>query len=138
MLSIIILSIILLFLSILSIKRGGMSVKVTSIKNRSIDIINYTIPYMLAFLGIDLSKPEDIICVILFLLILLILTINSKSVFINPLLVLAGYGLYDLEYEFDGKTSSTIIISRIDVRKGGRYYIRSLSRFLYFVTQEIK
>src|SRR5579871_4842881 len=97
-----VLSIVLLFYSITSIKPGTQSVTVTAVKNRSIDIIGYTLPYMLAFLGIDLSKPEDAICTSLFLLILLIITITSQSVFINPVLTMAGYGLYDLEYEFDG------------------------------------
>ena len=54
----------------------------------------------------------------------------------NPILLLASYNLYDLEYEFDGKTNSTIIITNHDMRIGDIYYIRSLTRFLYFVTEK--
>jgi len=67
---------------------------------------------------------------------MLLLTITSKSVFLNPILALANYGLYDLEYKFDNKICSTIIISRHEMRSGDRFYIRSLTRFLYFVTEE--
>lgn len=138
LLGVTILSIVLLFVTVANIKRGNMVVTVKSVKNRSIDLINYTIPYMLSFFGIDLSKLEDVISITIFLLILLLLTIKSKSVFINPILALAGYGLYDLDYDYEQKSFSTIVISRHELHTGERYYIRSLTRFLYFVTQKEK
>jgi hypothetical protein len=136
MLSITTLSIILLFISINSIKRGTMTIDVVAVRNRSVDLINYTIPYMLSFFGIDLSRPADVISIAIFLLIMLLLTITSKSIFLNPILALVGYGLYDLDYRFDGKVSSVIVISKFEMRTGDRFYIRSLTRFLYFVTAE--
>ncbi len=110
--------------------------EIVSVKNRSVDLINYTIPYMLSFFGVDLSKPEDVISITIFLGIMLLLTITSKSVFLNPILALANYGLYDLEYKFDDKVCSTIVISKHEMRSGDRFYVRSLTRFLYFVTEE--
>lgn len=139
MLSIAVLSVILLFATVCSIKKGNMPATIKSVKNRSIDLINYTIPYIVSFFGFDLSKTEDIISLTIFLLLMLLLTIKSKSVFMNPILLLAGYNLYDMDYEFDGKLHSTIVISKYDMRSGEVYYIRSLTRFLYFVTEkEIK
>lgn len=129
-------SIGLLFYSVTSIKRGNMPVKVKSVKSRSIDLINYTIPYIVSFFGFDLSKVEDVVSLTIFLLLMLLMTIKSKSVFMNPILLLAGYNLYDLEYEFDGKTNTTILISKHDLRNGDVYYIRSLTRFLYFATEK--
>lgn len=138
LLAITVLSVILLLITVANISKGNMAVKIVSVKNRSVDLINYTIPYIVSFFGIDLSKPEDIISITIFLLIMLILTITSKSVFLNPILALAGYGLYDLEYEFDGKKHSTVVISKHELYNGERFYIRSLTRFLYFVTEEKK
>lgn len=129
-------SIGLLFYTVNSIKRGNMPVKVKSVKSRSVDLINYTIPYIVSFFGFDLSKTEDVISLTIFLLLMLLMTIKSKSVFMNPILLLAGYNLYDLEYEFDSKTNTTIVISKYDIRNGDVYYIRSLTRFLYFVTEK--
>lgn len=134
MLCITFLSIIILFAIFRSIKQGNMCVEVVSVKNRSTDLINYTIPYILSFIGVDLSKPEDIISISIFLLIMLLLTITTKSIFLNPILAMAGYGLYDLDYKFDGKTYSTIILSEHEMYTGDRFYIRSLTRFLYFAT----
>jgi hypothetical protein len=129
-------SISLLFATVSTIKRGNMCVEIVSVKNRSVDLINYTIPYILSFFGIDLSKPEDVIAITIFMLIMLLLTITSKSVFLNPVLAMIGYGLYDLEYKFDGKTCSTIVISKLEMHTGDKFYIRSLTRFLYFITEE--
>ncbi len=129
-------SIGLLFITVSSIKKGNMPVVIKSIKSRSVDLINYTIPYIVSFFGFDLSKIEDVISLSIFLLLMLIMTIKSKSVFMNPMLLLAGYNLYDIEYDFDGKTNSTIVISKYDVKNGEVYYIRSLTRFLYFVTEK--
>jgi len=136
LLSITLLSIILLFVTINTLKRGNMVVEVVTIKNRSVDLINYTIPYMLSFFGINLSLPEDVISITIFLGIMLLLTITSKSVFLNPILAFSNYGLYDLEYKFDNKICSTIVISKHEMRPGDRLYLRSLSRFLYIVTEE--
>lgn len=136
MLAITFVSIVLLFVSVQAIKRGSMAVDVVAVRNRSVDLINYTIPYMLSFFGIDLSKPSDVISIAIFLSIMLLLTITTKSVFLNPILALTGYGLYDLDFRFDGKISSVIVISKLEMHPGDRFYIRSLTRFLYFVTEE--
>lgn len=113
-----------------------MLVQVKSVKNRSIDLINYTIPYIVSFFGFDLSKVEDVVSLSIFLSLMLLMTIKSKSVFMNPILLLAGYNLYDLEYEFDGKVYSTIAISKFEMRNGDQFYLRSLTRFLYFITEK--
>lgn len=136
MLGIAFLSIILLFATLNSMKRGNMPVKIKTVKNRSVDLINYTIPYIVSFFGFDLSKIEDVISLSIFLLMMLLLTIKSKSVFMNPILLLAGYNLYDLEYEFDRKFYSTIIISKQEIYTNERFYIRSLTRFLYLVIEK--
>lgn len=135
-LGIAVISVMLLFITVCSIKKGNMPVVIKSVKNRSVDLINYTIPYIVSFFGFDLSKTEDIISLIIFLSLMLLLTIKSKSVFMNPILLLAGYNLYDLDYEFDGKSYSTIVISKYEMRSGEIYYIRSLTRFLYFITEK--
>lgn len=111
-----------------------MPVKVISVKNRSSDLINYTIPYILSFFGFDLSKWGDVISLSIFLLIMMLLTIKSKSVFMNPILALKGYGLYDLDYKFNNKMYSVIVLSRHELRPEDICFIRSLTKFLYFVT----
>lgn len=128
-------SIVLLFITIKGMNRGSMVVEVLSIKHRSNDLINYTIPYMIAFWGIDLGKYGDVISICIFLSILLILTINTKSIFINPILAVVGYGFYDMEYKYDGKIKTVAVISKFELHLGERYYVRKLTKFLYFITE---
>lgn len=130
-------SIIVLFITINSIKKGNMPVKVVEVQNRSVDLINYTIPYIVSFFGFDLSKLDDVISLSIFLLLMLLLTIKSKSVFLNPILLLVGYNLYDLKYTFNGIESSRIVLSKHELKKGEQYYIRSLTRFLYLVKDKV-
>jgi len=129
-------SIVLLFLTVAKMQRGNMPVKVKSVKNRSADLINYTIPYILSFFGFDLSKWGDVISLAIFLLIMMLLTIKSKSVFLNPILALRGYGLYDLEYKFNNQEYSVIVLCKEELRPGDTCFVRSLTRFLYFVTEK--
>lgn len=132
-----VLSIFLLFYSINSIKKGNMPVKVVEIQNRSVDLINYTIPYIVSFFGFDLAKIDDVISLSIFMLLMLILTIKSKSVFLNPILLIAGYNLYNLKYELNQKQESRIILSKYEPKKGEQYYIRSLTRFLYLIKEKV-
>ena len=137
MLAVSVLCVILLFVIVKSLRPGNMPVKVKTVKNRSADLINYTIPYIVSFFGFDLSKTEDVISLAIFLLLMLFLTIKSKSVFLNPILLLAGYNLYDLDYEFNSKEDNKIVLSKHELQAGERYYIRNLTRFLYITIKPI-
>lgn len=132
------LSVIILFLTIRLMPKGNMPVEIKSVSNRSVDLINYTIPYILSFFGFDLSKWEDIISLAIFLTIMLVLTITSRSLFLNPILAFAGYGLYDIDYEFNGNTKSIAVLSKFELKTGQKFYIKSLTRFLYLIKEKVK
>jgi hypothetical protein len=129
------LSIFLLCITIKGMNRGNMLVEVVSVKHRSNDLINYTIPYMVAFFGVDLSKQGDIISICIFLSIMLLLTITTKSIFINPILAIVGYEFYDIEYKYDNRTKTVSIISKHELHPTDKCYVRSLTRFLYFTKE---
>lgn len=137
MLGLSVLSIIILFLTLRLIKRGNMPVEIKSVSNRSVDLINYTIPYILSFFGFDLSKWEDVISLTIFLTIMFVLTITSRSLFLNPILAFAGYGLYDIEYEFNGNVKVVAVLSKYELKTGQRFYLKSLTRFLYLVKEKV-
>jgi len=128
-------SVALLAYTVHSIKPGNKKVTIKKVQTRSGDLINYTIPYIVSFFAFDLSKVGDVISLSIFLLLLLLLTVRSKSVFMNPILLLFRYNLYDIEYMFDGKEQSTIALSKHELRADQRYDIRMLTRYMYFVTQ---
>ena len=137
MLGVAIISVILLFSTVQFLKRGNMPVKIKSVKNRSGDLINYTIPYIVSFFSFDLSKMADVISLSIFLLLMLFLTIKSKSIFLNPILLLSGYNLYDLDFEFDGKEDYRIVLSKHEPKAGDKFYVRNLTRFLYMTIEKV-
>jgi hypothetical protein len=115
---------------IFRIMKGGDIIVISSIENKSPDIINYTIPYLLAFINTDLNSLPDIISVGIFLVILMVLTITSKSIFINPVLAMAGYGLYDIHYTYNDNDMTKTVLYKGELLVDNRYYIKTLTPFL--------
>jgi hypothetical protein len=66
----------------------------------------------------------------IFLTILMVLTITSKSIFINPVLAMAGYGLYDIHYTYNGNNMSKTVLCKLELSVNNRYCIKSLTPFL--------
>ncbi len=128
--SLVVLSNALLCVCIHLFNKGNKEVKVTSTKKRSIDLINYTIPYIIPFVGVDLSTWGDIISLIIFLSMMMILTIRSQSVFMNPVLLMIGYNLYDIEYLFNGKSDHATVLSKHKLDTGNLCHIISVSEDL--------
>ncbi len=131
-------SIALLLCSLSYADRGNMNAKITSIKNRSLDLISYTVPYIVLFVGVDLSKLWDIMSLVVFLLMMMIISIRSGTVFFNPVLLIWGYHMYDIEYSFDEENEYALVFSKTPLRRGVCYYIRNVSEILYFVKENPK
>jgi hypothetical protein len=64
---------------------------------------------------------------------MLVLTVTTGSVFLNPILSLLGYRLYDVEYEFGGFSHSTTVLTRAEIKSQTTYPFISILRFLYFI-----
>lgn len=128
------LSIILLLAIVESIPFGNMAIEITGIKNNSIDVISYTIPYLFCAFDVDLNNISDVITIVIFLIILMILSITTKTLFINPVLAIFGYVFYEIDYIFDGKQNNKSIVTNIDIRIGDKIHVRNLSRFLFILT----
>lgn len=133
MIVIVIVSIFSLFKTISLLKDEDMTVKISSVNNRSTDLFNYSVLYVICFFAIDLSKWGDFISMCIFLLLMLLLTIKTNSVFLNPILSLAGYGLYDVEFEFGGTSNSTVILTKQKLMTTQSRKLISISPYLYLI-----
>mgnify|MGYP000064516345 CR=1 FL=1 len=117
--------------------RGGDAVTVTKVSNKSGELVNYTIPYIASFFGFDLSNIQELASLGVFMLMMYLLSVRTENIFINPILSLAGYSLFDVTYQIaNGQSKQAIFLSKFDVRNEEMYTIRRLSRFLFFVTKE--
>lgn len=115
---------------------GGFPIIVKKAYNRSSELVNYTIPYMISFAEIDFSKWQDMLSFALFMFLLCLLTIKTQSYFINPILAIKGYGLYEVEFEENGILKSGIFVSRIELTRDTPHIMQKLSKYLYFITQK--
>lgn len=132
-----VLSVIMLVVTISWIKVGP-DITIKRISNRSNELVNYTIPYMISFFGFDLGKWQDMASFGIFMILMCVLTIRTQSLFINPILAVIGYGLYDIEFTMERIDKQGIFISDLELETNTRYTVRKLSRFLYFVTGRLK
>lgn len=117
---------------------GGLTVIVTKATNKSGDMFGYTIPYMLSFLRIDLSDWQTIISLVIFMTILFVMAYRTQSVFINPILALAGYMLLECTFKRGGNEIQAMVITPKPLDIGKSYQIERLSYYLYIAVVKKK
>lgn len=77
-------------------------VNVKRMKATPNEIINYTFPYVVSFMGITYSDPQKLIGFGVFLLWMFAITLKSGQILMNPLLLIFGWGLYEATIEING------------------------------------
>lgn len=114
--------------------QSGIPVKVTKLANKSGDMFTYTIPYMISFYNFDLGDWKTLISLFVFMTLMFALAYRTQNIFINPVLALAGYGLYDCQFKDGGREVSGLLISKYPFQLGDICVVERLSQFLYFVS----
>lgn len=71
------------------------SVEVKRVKSTPNEIINYTFPYVVSFMGITYGEPQKLLGFGVFLIWMFSITYKSGQILINPLLLMLGWRLYE-------------------------------------------
>jgi hypothetical protein len=114
---------------------NGLPVLVTKAANKSGDMFGYTIPYMLSFMRVDLGDWQTLLSLMLFLSVLFIMAYRTQTVFINPILAIAGYMLIDCTFKRDNKEIQAMVVTREPISIGDSIKLDQLSHYLYIRTQ---
>ena len=114
---------------------GGLPVFITKAANKSGDMFGYTIPYMLSFMRIDLGDWQTLLSLAVFLSILFIMAYRTQTVFINPILAIAGYMLIDCTFKRGEKETQAMVITRAPISVGDSCQLERLSHYLYIAAQ---
>jgi len=131
-----IISVILIWTAVKLIKVSTPPVKVVSVSNKSGELINYSIPYMISFFVMDLSKTKLLISFGFFMFIMYVLTFKTHNIFINPILAVIGYNIYDVKYTKDDRELQSFFLIKGDrLKKGESCRIVELSEHLFLVTE---
>ena len=116
---------------------GQHPVVIKSVKGRSGDLINYSIPYLVVFATVDkFFELSNFLPFTLFMALMFLLTLKTQSIFINPILAAMGYGLFDVQFQ-EGKVEKegVFLIKGELIPKAGVRIVR-LSQFLYLASGE--
>jgi hypothetical protein len=77
-------------------------IKVLQVKYVPSELMNYTLPYVVSFMGISYSEENKFFGMIIFLFWIFWITYKSGQLIMNPVLVVFGWRLYELTYEHEG------------------------------------
>lgn len=106
----------------------GPRLTVAHAKPQDGDVLAYIATYLIPFLTVDLSKTNDIVVLGGFLLVLMIVYINSSMLFVNPILSLARYHSFEVE-DPDGHVYA-LITRRSDLEPDTDLRPAQISRYL--------
>lgn len=112
---------------------NGIPVNILKASNKSGDMFTYTIPYMISFYNFNLGDWKTLLSMGVFMLLMFSLSYRTQNIFVNPVLALAGYGLYDCQLKFGEREMQGMLISKEEFHVGDTCVVEQLSRFLYFV-----
>ncbi|MPZ35616.1 MAG: hypothetical protein GEV13_32415 [Rhodospirillales bacterium] len=86
----------------LAVVRPKHEILVKDAKYVPTDLMNYTLPYIVAFMSIDYQESGKFVGFLIFLGWMFWITYKSGQIILNPLLIVLGWRLYDLSYSFVG------------------------------------
>ena len=116
--------------------RGGNRVAIVSVRNRGDDLINYALPYLASFFEINIADPHDILAVAVFMAVLFILSVRTRSLFLNPILALDGYNLLEIEFMENGISKTRDVLTKFDIRSGTVCRVEPISIGLLLITEK--
>lgn len=116
--------------------QDGLSVEVTKAANKSGEMFGYTVPYMLSFMRIDIGDWQTLLSLAIFLGMMFVVAYRTQTVFVNPVLALAGYMLIDCTFKRGENETQAMVITREPIKIGETYMLERLSYYLYAVAHK--
>lgn len=87
-------------------------VRVVEAKPIPSEIISYSFPYIVAFMGVDYGSPGKLAGLILFFTWLFLITFKSGQIILNPILLIFGWNLYEAKVLVNGHARTARVLSK--------------------------
>lgn len=112
----------------------GAYIKIKEIKDEtSTNFLNYISIYFLSCIGLSLGSYEDVVVLVIVMFIIGYIYTSSNLVYINPILHLLGYGIYNMEGtdKGTGKDVSTLLVAKrtLCLKKGDQISSTKITSF---------
>ncbi|WP_454875668.1 hypothetical protein [Pseudomonas farris] len=114
------------FIATINSIRGGQAAVINDVKQIPGDIINYVFPYVVSFMGVDISDKGKLSGFILFLAWLFLITHKSGQIFLNPLLILFDWKYYEITYSIGDHKRTEYALSQTPLRIGGSVRVKKV------------
>jgi hypothetical protein len=103
------------------------------------ELINYTLPYIVSFMAIGYDDEGKLLGLALFMAWMFAIVFSSGQLILNPVLVVFGWRLYDLEYTFtgDAQTFASQALVKGLIESGKQYEQASLQDVLVIRPSEV-
>ena len=97
-------------------RRPHFHERIATLERRDGDIMSYIASYLIPFVTFPLDGWQQIAAITVFLVVLLVIYVNSNMIYINPVLSIIGYHLYNVTLEQN--ESSFYLISKHRIVRG--------------------
>lgn len=107
----------------------GDRVKITGTKDRSVELLNYAVPYIAGFAGMETDSLGKVLAMFIVLWVVFYVTYKTHTVVVNPFLLSLGYRLTDITYTRidDGNEGLALAVTRFSIEAGDEVRIRSIA-----------
>lgn len=112
---------LLITFTILGKLRYKYPVSVLESKAIPSELISYSFPYIVSFMGVDYGSAGKIAGLAAFLAWLFLITYKAGQIIMNPILLVFGWGLYEAKVAINGHTRTVKILSKNKLPPG-RYH----------------
>ena len=137
LLILVILSIIFYF-SFLSNKKYGNEThrKIIRYKNINDESLLFFVTFIVPICFSNFTDYHEIICCFITLILMIILLMKTKLYYQNPILLLLGYSIYEVDIENSKLTNNIIIITRDKIKKDTFIIKKNISDNIYIAKEK--
>lgn len=108
-------SCLMLMLAVLRALKPRRAIEILESKHVPADLMNYVLPYVVSFMGLDFADPSRLAGFVVFLLWIFLITYRSGRIAMNPVLAVFGWRLFEIKYRAPAGsvTSVAFALSRL-------------------------
>ncbi|MDQ2906355.1 MAG: hypothetical protein M3Y81_22775 [Chloroflexota bacterium] len=99
--------------------------KVTNFSKHDSEVMSYIASYLIPFVTFPLGYVKQILTLVIFVGVLLVIYVHSNMIYINPMLSLCGYHLYEIEVEHSERTHYYIARKPLERNREIRFVVLS-------------
>ncbi|WQO64675.1 hypothetical protein U8C40_16290 [Sinorhizobium medicae] len=95
---------LMLTIIIFQLTKTKRKIHIVKAKYVPTELMNYTLPYVVSFMGVGYSDESKFLGMIVFLVWMFWITYKSGQLIMNPILIVLDWRLYDVTYKLDGES----------------------------------